>query len=58
MKGKLFLSAKWLCCILYAMLYVFCFAFLQNSLVTMSGTKYNKNSPLKMGAIGTREPDV
>ena len=55
--GKLFISAKRLCCILYALLCVFfCFAFLAISLVTISGTEGNKNYPLKMGAIGTRTP--
>ena len=35
----------------------FVFVFLQVSFVVMLGLKGYKNSPLEMGAIGTREPD-
>ena len=57
MKGDLFISVKWLCCILYALLCFLCFVSFQISLFIMSGTKYCNNLPLKMEAIGTREPD-
>ena len=33
-KGKLFISAQWLCCILYAFLCIFCSAFLQFPLLS------------------------
>ena len=57
-KGKLFISAKWLYCILHALLCVFfCFTFLQFPLVIIPGTEGNKNNPLKMGAIVTRKPE-
>ena len=57
--ADLFISAKWPCCTLYALLcvYLFCFAFLPFSHVILTGIEGNKNYPLKMGAIGTRKPE-
>ena len=54
-----FISAKWPCCILYALLCVFvfsCFAFLAISNVIIPRIEGSKNYPLKMGAIGTPKP--
>ena len=57
-QGKLLISAKWRCCVLYALLCVFiCFAFLTISLVIIPGTEGNKSYSLKMRAIGTRKPE-
>ena len=46
-KGELLISAKWLCCILYALLCVFffCFAFLVISHVIIPGIEGNENYP-------------
>ena len=54
--AELFMSAKWPCCILYALLCVlFLFCLLAISDVNVPGVEGNKNYPLKMGAIGTRK---
>ena len=55
--GKVFISAKWRSCILYALQCIFCFAFLAVSLVIIPATEGNKNYPLKMGATETRKPE-
>ena len=58
MKDNLFLSVVWLFYILYALLCIFSvLSFCKYPLLSCQVQKIYKNSPLKMGAIRTREPD-
>ena len=54
----MFYSAMWLFSILFALLCIFSvLSFCKFPLLSCQVEKGDKNSPLKMGANGTREPD-